>query len=82
MHFRPFFEGRVCFVRLLLLNNMFVEIIHVRINANFAEQVDGLQSGLLPDRQYANGLQNVRDLPVVQQNGGNDVGTSKPNRLL
>jgi hypothetical protein len=39
---------------LFLLNNMLVEIVLAWVNANFAEQVNRLQSGLLVDRRYPN----------------------------
>jgi hypothetical protein len=67
---------------LFLLNNMFVEIIMIRVDPNFAEQVNWFESSLPPNWGYSNSLQNARDFPTIQQNGGNDVRASKPDQLL
>src|SRR4029077_18624250 len=61
---------------------MLVEIVHVRVNPNLAEQVNWLESGLLPDRSYPNSLQNARYFPAIQQNGIDYVRPSRPNWLL
>src|SRR5215467_6503680 len=61
---------------------MLVEIIPVRVDPDFAQQLNWAESSLPPDRRYANSLQNARDLPASQQNRADYIWPGNPNRLF